>query len=68
VCIQLFRGNFDADVPFNIKQSRGKCFDDILSRAPRRDYANRKIEDIKKKKQRPANLIELQRQKNKVFF
>jgi hypothetical protein len=48
VCIQLFPGNFDVDVPFNIRQSPGKCFDDILSRAPRRDYANRKIEDIKK--------------------
>ncbi len=49
MCIQLFKGNFDANVPFNIKQSQGKCFDDILSRAPCRDYANRKIKDIKKK-------------------
>jgi hypothetical protein len=24
VCIQLFRGNFDANVPFNIRQPRGK--------------------------------------------
>jgi hypothetical protein len=68
VCIQLFRENFDVDVPFNIRQSRGKCFDDILSRAPRRDYANRKIEDIKKNKQRPAKLTEPQRRKSKAFF
>ncbi len=68
MCIQLFRGNFDADVPFNIRQSRGKCFDDILSRAPRRDYANRKIEDIKKNRQRPAKLTEPQRRKSKAFF
>ncbi len=38
----------------------------ILS--PRRDYANRKIEDIKKNRQRLAKLTEPQRQKNKVFF
>jgi len=68
VCIQLFRGNFDADVPFNIRQSRGKCFDDILSRAPRRDYANRKIKDIKKNRQRPVKLTEPQRRKSKAFF
>jgi hypothetical protein len=30
----------------------GKCFDDILSRASRKDYANRKIEDIKKSAQK----------------
>jgi hypothetical protein len=55
-CIQLFQGNFDVDVPFNIRQSRGKCFEDILLRAPCRDYANSKIEDIKKNRQRPAKL------------
>jgi hypothetical protein len=48
VCIQLFWGNFDANVPFNMRQSWGKCFDDIISRAPHRDYANRKIEYIQK--------------------
>jgi hypothetical protein len=48
MCIQLFRGNFDVDVPFNIRQSRKKCFDDILLKAPHKDYANKKIEDIEK--------------------
>jgi hypothetical protein len=68
VCIQLFRENFDADVPFNIRQSRKKCFDDILSRAPCKDYANRKIEDIKKNRQRLSKLTEPQKRKNKAFF
>jgi hypothetical protein len=61
MCIQLVWKNFDADVPVNIKQSQGKCFDDIISRAPCKDYANRKIEDIKKSRQRPTKLTELQR-------
>jgi hypothetical protein len=33
----------------------------MISRAPRRDYANRKIEDIKKNRQGPAKLTEPQR-------